>query len=269
MIRYTRPGMRWFQPDMSAIYEHFALVDSQPSHHPSFAGIDFSLIVDHHPPATDEVEGCFMEIKPEYGASSTIFTEYLYNLDIRIGTRLATALQFGIRTDTCNFQRHTCEVDMRAYQYLSKFADQQMLIRIMQSELHLDWLPHVAAAIAKRRELGGGHLVTLGAVDSPDILVLIADFLMRVYEVRWVIVAGRYKDNVVMIFRGDGISKDMGRLAHSRFNALGSAGGHKAMARAEFPVSAVKGRSLYAFIAGILMPVKPKTRKGGTKSRRV
>ncbi|MDR2503412.1 MAG: DHH family phosphoesterase [Deltaproteobacteria bacterium] len=248
MIRYTRMEMRRFSPGMAAAYSHLALVDSQPSHNPQFEDLEFSAIIDHHPPATPPEEAEFMEIKPEYGATSTILTEYLYNLNLRIGARLATALQFGIRTDTGNFQRHTCEVDLRAYQYLSKFADPQLLTRIVQSELRLDWLPYVARAISRRRKIGSGHLTVLDKVDSPDILVLIADFLTRVYEIRWLIVAGIHEKNIVLIFRGDGLTMDMGRLAQSRFDELGSAGGHKAMARAEFPLETMEGGSLDAFI---------------------
>jgi len=248
MIRYTRLKMYRFDPSMAEKYTHFALVDSQPSHNPQFGGLKYSTIIDHHPLDTLPADDAFMEIKPEYGATSTIFTEYLYNLGLHIGSRLATAMQFGIRTDTKNFQRHTCEVDLRAYQYLSKFADSNLLTRIVQSELHLNWLPYVARAIALRRKIGSGHLVVLDQVDSPDILVLIADFLNRVYEIRWLIVAGVSRQTAVLIFRGDGLSVDMGRLAKSRFDALGSAGGHKAMARAEFPLAALGGETLSDFI---------------------
>ncbi|MCL1915280.1 MAG: DHH family phosphoesterase [Desulfovibrionaceae bacterium] len=248
MIRYTRLNMRRYDEDLTGAYSRFALVDSQPSHNPQFEGLKFSLVVDHHPLATAPEKDLFTEIKPEYGATSTIFTEYLYNLKLRIGSRLATALQFGIRTDTGNFQRHVTEVDLRAYQYLNKFADAHLLTRIIHSEFLLGWLPHVAKAIAHRRKIGSGHLVVLDKVDSPDILVLIADLLTRVYEIRWLIVAGVYAGGVVLIFRGDGLTVDVGRLAQSRFDALGSAGGHKAMARAEFPLDAMGGESLANFI---------------------
>ncbi|MDR2892737.1 MAG: DHH family phosphoesterase [Deltaproteobacteria bacterium] len=259
MIRYTRLHMVNYTADLlQRGYTHFAMVDSQPSHSPQFADIPFSLIIDHHPPVTETAPDTFMEILPEYGATSTIFTEYLYNIGIRPGRFLATAMQFGIKTDTMNFQRHVGDVDMRAYQYLSKFADQTLLNRITRSEFHLDWLPFFAKATTSMHKAGNGYFVYVGKVDSPDILVLIADFFTRVYEVRWLMVSGYCESKVVLIFRGDGLSNDMGRLASLKFGELGSGGGHKTMARAEFEISRAEGQELELFVYKRLIAPMPK-----------
>ena len=75
--------------------------------------------------------------------------------------------------------------------------------------------------------------VYLGRVVNPDICVLIADFFMRVQGLFWSVIAGVYEDRMVIIFRNDGIRKNAGNVARKSFGALGSAGGHKSMARAE------------------------------------
>lgn len=249
MIRYTHLRMERFFPGMLPHFDRFALVDSQPGHHPAFAGVPFSVVVDHHPPPEQKLDIPFCEIKPEYGATSTLFTEYLYNLNILPGKLLATALQFGIKTDTANFERHFTDVDLRAYQYLSRFGDHALLSRISRSEFHKHWLELFAKACTNLYDLGSsGQYDYLGNVDNPDILVNIADFFMRVYEIRWVAVAGVYKDTIVIIFRGDGISRDVGRYASQVFGELGSAGGHKAMARAEIPLAAAQGKDPELFL---------------------
>ena len=249
MVRYTQLRMERFFPGMLPHYDRFALVDSQPSHHPSFAGIPFSIVVDHHPLVEGQQEIPYGEIKPEYGATSTLFTEYLYNLNILPGKLLATALQFGIKTDTANFERHFTDVDLRAYQYLSRFGDHSLLSRISRSEFHKRWLEFFAKACTKLYAIGAsGQYAYLDEVDNPDILVNIADFFMRVYEIRWVAVAGHYRDQLVIIFRGDSISRDVGRFAAQAFGDIGSAGGHKAMARAEVPFAATEGKDPELFV---------------------
>ena len=249
MIRYTRLHMVRFYPGMTPHFDRFALVDSQPDHHPSFKEIPFSIVIDHHPLPQNPLPAAYSEIKPDYGATSTLLTEYLYNLEIRPGKLLATALQFGIKTDTANFERHFTDVDLRAYQYLGRFADNVLLSRIARSEFHLHWLDLFAKACTNLYAMGkSGRYVFIGTVDNPDVLVNIADFFMRVYEIRWAAVAGLYGDTVVVIFRGDGISRDVGRYAAQAFRELGSAGGHKAMARAEFPASVAKGKDLELFV---------------------
>ena len=249
MTRYTRLKMIPFHPGMLGRYDAFAMVDSQPHHNPVFKDIPFSIIIDHHPLPETPYPAKYSDIRPKYGATSTLMIEYLHNLNIRPGKLLATALQFGIKTDTSSFERHFYDVDLRGYQYLSRFADHNLLSRIARSEFHLRWLDTFAKACTNLYGIGkSGQYVFAGQVDNPDILVNIADLFMRVYEIRWAAVAGQYGDTAVVIFRGDGISCDVGFYATQVFGAVGSAGGHKVMARAEFPVTATDGAELEMFI---------------------
>ncbi len=248
MLRYTRIQVADLTPGLLRRSRKLALVDSQPHHHPMFKDREYQVIIDHHPLTDASVCAPYTVVKPEYGATSTLLTEHLYNLNLRPGKLLATALQFGIKTDTASFERHFCDVDLRAYQYLSRFADHNLLSRIARSEFHRRWLDLFARACSDMYPLGSGQYVFLGEVDNPDVLVLIADFFMRVYEIRWVAVAGLHGETAVVVFRGDGVSRDLGRYASRLFGEIGSAGGHKAMARAEFPVTAAGGKDPELFI---------------------
>ena len=86
----------------------------------------------------------------------------------------------------------------------------------------------------------GRAFVHLGPVINPDVCVLIADFFMRINSVTWSIVSGTYDKRLILIFRNDGIRKNAGNVAQASFGQLGSAGGHKNMARAEIPLSEIK-----------------------------
>ena len=97
MIRYLRIPMLPLTDKLKASYSHFAMVDSQPHHNPAFAGIPFSIVIDHHPAVPEHpVDAAYVDIRPQYGAVSTLLTEYLRAYHIRPGIRLATALQSGI-----------------------------------------------------------------------------------------------------------------------------------------------------------------------------
>jgi nanoRNase/pAp phosphatase (c-di-AMP/oligoRNAs hydrolase) len=82
--------------------------------------------------------------------------------------------------------------------------------------------------------------VHLGTVATPDVCVIIADFFMRINSVTWSIVSGTCEKKLIIIFRNDGIRKNAGKLAKAGFGQLGSAGGHKNMARAEITLSELK-----------------------------
>jgi nanoRNase/pAp phosphatase (c-di-AMP/oligoRNAs hydrolase) len=248
MIRYARIRMREYSPELPGGFTRLALVDSQPHHHALFRDLSFSLVIDHHPLAEGPPDSGYSDIRPEYGATSTLLTEYLYNLEIRPGKLLATALQFGIKTDTASFERHSSDVDLRAYQYLSRYADRAILSRIARSAFHYRWLGLLARACTNMYSVKSGQYAFTGEVDNPDVLVIVADFLMQVYEIRWVAVAGVCRETIVIIFRGDGVSRDVGRIASQIAAEIGSGGGHRVMGRAEFPLSAARGMDPELFV---------------------
>ena len=180
-----------------------------------------------------------VDIRPSFGATSTMMTRYLQGLRISPSPHLATALLYGIRTDTAAFERSGGEDDLRAYQWLSRFADTATLRRIIRSEYLRAWLPLFSRAFRSLRDCrGGGVQAWLNEVDTSDLLVAVADFFTRVHGLKWVAVSGIVDKKVIVIFRGDG-SRDIGRLADACFHDVGSAGGHRTLGRAEFPLSAV------------------------------
>lgn len=79
--------------------------------------------------------------------------------------------------------------------------------------------------------------VHMERVDNPDLLVLIADFFMKIAEIQWSIVSGVYEKNLVVILRNASFHGDAGKTARKIFGRWkGSAGGHRNAARAEIPL---------------------------------
>lgn len=240
MIRHLHiPALRW-RPEFQKKMQRFAMVDSQPKHSLFFPEVKYSLLIDHHPLQKAEQEGgtekkqeAFQDIRPSYGAVSTMMTEYLYGAGIRPGRRLATALQYGIRTDTGTFSRHCTEIDLRAYQYLGRFGNPALLEQILRSEYLPKWLPYFSRAIESMKGCGRGSFAWLGSVSSADLLVVVADFFLKVHGMRWISVCGESGGRLVAIFRGGDEHIDLGAVASLTFEGLGSGGGHAAMARAE------------------------------------
>ncbi|SDN83438.1 DHH family phosphoesterase [Desulfonauticus submarinus] len=262
MIRLLRIPTKKVTSNLIVQYDRFALVDSQPHHHPSFQEIDFSIVIDHHPLSSEHpVEADFQDIRPDYGANATILTEYLYNLKIRPGKLLATALVYGIKTDTQSFERPFAETDIKAFKYLTKFYNSLLLQKIIRSEFHKDWLKYFCQAFRKLKFLGNGLGVCLGNVESPDILVILADFFLQIHNISWDMVGGVYDNKLVVIFRGDGLRRDMGKLAMKMFSDYGPAGGHRAMARAEVPLENLNGVHPQQFLWQRFYHVRKKSRK--------
>ncbi len=219
-------------------YHKVVMVDGQPAHHEAFAGFDPVAVIDHHPDTG--IKAAFTDIRPKYGATASILTEYLRAAGIKPATKLASGLLYAIKTDTNNFERQTVIEDVRAFQFLYHRANMHLIRKIEQAEMSPTFLRYFRKALETRRVTKGRVFAHIGPVVNPDVCVLIADFFMRVKSYNWSIVSGVSQGKLVIVFRNDGIRKNAGRVAKDGFAALGSAGGHKGMARAEIALEVLE-----------------------------
>lgn len=234
MVEILKIPLVPFQWEFLKDYQKFILVDSQPTHNEIFRKIPFTAVIDHHP-VTEGWSAEYTDLRPKYGATSTILYEYLKTLRLKPNVYLSTALIYGIKTDTDNFKKSAQLQDVLAFQRLFKRMNKHLLNKIETSDLRRSELRYFKIALNNLKYQGNRAFSYLGKVSSPDILVLIADFLNKVYETGWVFVAGEYKKNLVIIVRCDGYRKDAGKLVSRLFKNLGLAGGHREKARAEIP----------------------------------
>jgi nanoRNase/pAp phosphatase (c-di-AMP/oligoRNAs hydrolase) len=212
-------------------FNRIVIVDSQPAHHEAFAGFEPDVVIDHHPETG--LNAPFVDIRPKYGATASILTEYLRAAKIKPSTKLATGLFYAIKTDTANFTRQAQREDLRAFQFLFRQANIHLTKKIEQAEMRVDFLKYFQKALETRRIRKNRAFIHLGTVINPDVCVLVADFIMRVNTINWSIVSGICGKKIIFILRNDGIRKNAGNVAQTSFGPFGSAGGHKSAARAE------------------------------------
>ncbi len=236
MVEILKIPLIKFSKTLIKSYNKFILVDSQPTHREEFKDIEFTAVIDHHP-VTEGWSADFVDIRPDYGAVSTILFEYLKTLKIKPSVYLATALIYGIKVDTDNFGRSANPHDVTAFQKLYKHMNRYLLNKIEGYHIRRSELKYFKIALDQLKFQKNRIFVYIGKVLNTDILVVIADFLTKIYDTSWVFVGGEYKKNLVIIIRCDGYRKDAGKLAMKLFKDVGLAGGHREKARAEIPFS--------------------------------
>jgi nanoRNase/pAp phosphatase (c-di-AMP/oligoRNAs hydrolase) len=235
MIRLLKVPLVSFSDLRPEQFSKLVIVDSQPKHDQHMAELQPQVIVDHHPDTG--YRAAFTDIRPAYGATASIMTEYLRAARIVPAQTLATALYHAIKTDTDDFKRQTLAEDLQAFQYLFRRTNIQLARRITQADLRFEYLKYFKTALHHMHLRKGRVFVHLGEAANPDVCVIIADFFMRIHTVTWSIVSGICDKKLVVIFRNDGARKKAGRVAEEAFGAVGSAGGHKTMARAEISLA--------------------------------
>jgi nanoRNase/pAp phosphatase (c-di-AMP/oligoRNAs hydrolase) len=249
MIKLLKMDQKYIRKlDRSEITK-WAIVDSQPQHNEQFAKFRFDIIIDHHPMNAGSA-GQFVDIRDEYGATSTILTEYLRTVGIKPSPRLATALFYGIKTDTDNFVRHSSPNDLNAFRYLYQFANTNIIKKIESSEITRKSLGSFRDAVERLTFIKDIAFIHMDEVDNPDILVIIADFFLKMGEATWSIVSGIHGQKLIIIIRYAGFRLDAGKMAQKLFGTYGTAGGHRGAARAEIQVEKIKqgknGKAGYA-----------------------
>src|SRR4030042_702309 len=221
-------------------YRLIALLDAQPSFfRDELKAINPLIVFDHHP-REGQWQADWEDIRPNYGALSSILTEYLLCARVNIPRNLHTALLYGIKTDTGNFDRDTIFEDISAYSYHTKYANMQLIRRIELNQTPGRFLKYYDHAYHHMNSFRGRRICYLGNIESADVCVQVADFYLRLIGTYYVVVAGIFGGRFVIFFRGDGYRQDCGVIAQRAFGALGKGGGHKSAARMEIPLEVLK-----------------------------
>ncbi len=221
-------------------FDRIALVDVQPHY---FGGLldRVDLVIDHHPETTGW-SAMFKDIRADYGSTCTILTEHLRAVDVNISERTATAMLYAIKSDTLFFNRQANRVDLEAFSYLYPLADAALIRKMEGAEITMERLEYVVKATQ------GGELqeqvfcAFLGESPREDFIPYVADFFLQLENVKWTIIAGIVNESLVISVRNLGYSRNAGEFVRKCFGEIGSAGGHRAMAKAVVPVAAFRER---------------------------
>ncbi len=242
-----------------ATFDKIAMVDVQPP----FFGEKLpraDIVIDHHPGYESGIAP-FEDVRTRYGATATIMTEYMMTAGEKISERLATALLYGIRSDTLLLSRRVTEDDIQAFTHLYPLANYSLLKLIDRPELPVSFAQILSRAM-KRLEVRDGLIVlNLGRVERDDLIVQMADFCLQFEGVHWVAIAGKLGPNLVISVRNYGVGRNnAGAAVKNLFGDIGSAGGHRNMAKAVIPLRkwrAAQGSTRDAFIEQRLTELFP------------
>ncbi|GBE55333.1 MAG TPA: potassium transporter TrkA [Euryarchaeota archaeon] len=215
-------------------YGKIALIESSVPGVNNFLpkGTRIDIIIDHHP-FDDKINVEYWDIRPELGAASTILTEYFVSLDIDITEDLATALLYGIKTDTNNFTRATTSDDLKAVAMLYPKASQELLIKIETPLMSTETLDILSEAIRNRKIKGSFLLSNVGFIRDRDTLPQAAEYLLNLEGISTVLVYGIGKNVIYLSGRNKDIRINLGDIMNNAFGNIGQAGGHATAAAAK------------------------------------
>lgn len=208
-----------------------ALVDTQPgrANNSLPEGVIATAVIDHHP-AYGEYPGVpFVDLRSEYGATSTIFSEYLRDSHLPVDPKVATALFYGINAETQDLGREATPADVAASQFLYPYANKRRLSKIENARVPMEYFRGFRDAIEGAQLYGKVVISALPEVQYPDMVAEVADFLLRLDQVEWAVAMGYYNKFLYVSLRTTLRDINAGEMLRK---ALGSrsAGGHDMIA---------------------------------------
>jgi nanoRNase/pAp phosphatase (c-di-AMP/oligoRNAs hydrolase) len=218
-------------------FDRVITVDMQPSGLQR-AGRPSLAVIDHHPLAAGYTAE-FRDVRPEYGATATMLTEYLRAAQPHgMTSGLATALLFGIKTDTDSLTRGVSPADVQAYGFLQERANLDQVRRFERPSYPVETAVAYGRALGSmvcEQDLCAAYLGEL-TEEQTHVLADLADFCLAIEGITWVVVSAVVGEEFIFTIRhAGGHSPGAGMLAKRLAADHGSGGGHATMARATLP----------------------------------
>ena len=225
-------------------FDLVAMVDTQPGtgNNSLPEAVSPHIVIDHHPIRRTTRTATFTDIRSGYGSTSTIFVEYLIEAGITPETPLATALLYGIRSDTQDLGREAARADIEAIEFLYPFANKRMLSVIQRGKVPRVYYQMLADALRNARVQGPAVITELGEIDNPDMIAEVADLLLREDETTWTMCTGLWNEKILISIR----TSEENKLAETVMKRMvfrkGTGGGHLTYAGGQVPLK--KGTKL-------------------------
>ncbi|UCC74575.1 MAG: bifunctional oligoribonuclease/PAP phosphatase NrnA [Gemmatimonadota bacterium] len=215
-----------------------ALVDTQPGtlNNSLPADRQAAIVIDHHQlrPETKKVK--FFDVREGCGSTCTIMTQYLQAAGVPLVGDVATALFYGIQSETQDLGREAEGADIKASLALYPGADRELISRIRYPDLPRPYFRSLHRSLERARTRGPVIVSYIGMLDYPDLVAELADFYLRFEGAYWSFCIGQFKQDVVISIRTSLREAAAGELLRRVVGADGSAGGHGMMAGARVPI---------------------------------
>lgn len=213
-------------PSELARYKYFSLVDASGPEPTLDLPADLKLltVVDHHRVGGPRIEAPFVDLRPQIGATCSIYAEYLQqglaplSAERREDARVATALLFGIQTDTDDFTNAT-SADFQAASYAKAFCDVDILKRVGRRTVSAAAMDVLGRALSDLRVIRDFAYAGVGSVPlaDRDAIGAAADYILLREDIDTVLVYGIVEDRVDGSLRTNSPSVDPATFLQTAF----------------------------------------------------
>ena len=191
------------------------------------AGIEPIAVIDHHVNGRDETRIAFKDVRHNAAASASITASYLQEQGIDPGVKLATAILYAIRTETCGSETYHSRLDRSVVKWVAQLADPELLAEIQNAPLEPEYFGDLSLAMQGTFVYDDAAICLLPRAHGAEIVGEVADLLVRCRGIRRVLCAAIISDDILISVRTEKGGENAARLLQSTLNGLGGCGGHE------------------------------------------
>ncbi len=198
-------------------------------------GIKPVAIIDHHINESSNSDTPFTDIRPAVAASATITASYLQEQDLDPGPKLATAMLYAVRTETCGHETYFSPLDRSILTWLTEIGEPALLAEIENAPLTQDYFADLLLALQSTFLYDDTALCFLPRAGGAEIVGEVADMLIRCESIRRVLCAAVLHRDLVVSARTQPNFGSAVHLLQTTLDGIGGAGGHTHRAGGKIP----------------------------------
>jgi nanoRNase/pAp phosphatase (c-di-AMP/oligoRNAs hydrolase) len=260
MVRLLHIDTRRIAPENLGPFTTVGLLDTQPQfgNNVLLGRRPAQFVIDHHLlPKRASWQAEFTDIRPDYGATATILYEYLLCANIRVSANLATALAYGIQSDTQYLGREAGPADTAAFLELFRLADKKKLSGIRQAVVPAEYFQMLHDGLESCVVAGSTVISFIRSCANPDMIAEVAELLLRLEGAHSSVCYGVVGDSIHLSARAADCRGNVFRRIRRVVGRLGTGGGHRTSAGGQIPLqdepekrlALVRSRIMEAFAA--------------------
>lgn len=265
MLKHLTPEWEYSEkiPDLKN-YSAVAQVDTQPGAGNNRLNTIQSahIVIDHHHPIREMIEGVsYADVRTDIGATVTMLYQYLDAARLQPDPFLATAMFYGLKTDTRGLSRGASPADEVAFVRLLHRLEQRELSRVELASLSREYFRSFNRGLHASRVHGQSIISRLGSMEQPDFSAEMADILIRLEDVHAALCLGEHNETLHISLR-TAMGQDAGSIIQKVILPPGKAGGHGTMAGGQVPLAGQEIEPLIESIVSRFLDIMGETDKG-------
>jgi nanoRNase/pAp phosphatase (c-di-AMP/oligoRNAs hydrolase) len=190
---------------------------------------DEVAVIDHHDVKSPDTVP-YVDIRPGFGACSTMIHGYWSETGAPMTAPVATALMIGINMDTALLTRQVSRADIAAYADLYAHADVRLENSILRNSIQTKDLAFYRHALTNVDIRDGVAFCYFPEGCNQNLLGILGDFFISLEEAEFVVLCARNASVINVSVRSEREEWNASRVIQEALKGIGFGGGHADMA---------------------------------------